>query len=318
MTPYGYYAQGASNTDTGQQAPKSDHLIRSVKTRPSVFYYTSYRSFLKDYYHYLSHRNPQFSETAFIRKVGYCSSSRGYFGLILKGKRNLSNKSIIGFAQACGMNSKELNYFENLVHFNQAKTSRDKDFYFQRISQVMKNKCPEIHQLLKSQYHYCSHWYVVAMRELVSLDDFKEEPVWIAKRFNYKVTKKQIRQSIEDLLALGLLKRDESGQLRQTDLFLRFEEEEVNFNTLINFHREMMSLAVAALDRPYQERSASSVILTCNESDLAAIREEIRNFRTSIISKYGCRKKGVNQMLAMNIQLFPLFQDQETSSEETA
>ena len=170
-------------------------LQAAVLEKPEVFSYINYRSFLQDYCRYLSSKNPQFSESAFIRKAGYGSNSRGYLGLIVKGKRNLSPKAIIRFAQACQMDSKELSYFENLVYFNQAQNSKDKDFYFQRMSKAIKGKASKAYQLLRSQYRYCSHWYVVAIRELVSFGDFTEDPAWIVKCLNYKVTKKQILQS---------------------------------------------------------------------------------------------------------------------------
>ena len=274
--------------------------------RPVVYSYVDYRIFLKDYCQYLTHRNPQFSETAFIRKAGYCNNSRGYLGLIIKGKRNLSNQAIIKFARACEMNDREASYFESLVYFNQAKNAEDRDFYFQRISKANKNKNSKAHQLLESQYRYCSCWYVVAIRELVSLDNFVEDPVWIAKHFNFKLTKKQITQAIEDLLALKLLDRDERGRLQQVEGLVRMVEGESNVQDFGNFHRQMMELSKQSLQWPYQERSASSVVLTCEAGDMVRIREEIRQFRANILSKYGAKEKGLKQVLAMNIQLFPL------------
>ena len=284
--------------------------------RPQIYSYMNYRHFLQDYYNYLSSKNSQFSETAFIRKAGYCSNSRGYLGLIIKGKRNLSTKAIVRFAQACEMNSGESNYFENLVHFNQAKNIKERDFYFQRIAKKMKSKSPEVYQLLQSQYNYCSQWYVVAIRELVSLDDFVEDPEWIAKRFNYKVTKKQITQAIEDLLALKLLKRDEQGRPQQAEALVRFAEGEATASNFVNFHQQMLELSGEALERNYQERSASSVILTCQADELENIRQEIAEFRAMILAKYGDQIARPNQMLAMNIQLFPLTQTPSATQEK--
>ena len=104
------------------------------------------------------------------------------------------------------------------------------------------------------------------------------------------------------------MQRDQSGKLYQTETLVRFAEEEASFTILANFHQQMLDLSKAALERPYRERSASSVILTCHEDDLSLIRKEIKEFRSMILSKYGKKAENLKQILTMNIQLFPLTQ----------
>ena len=78
--------------------------------KPSVFSYVCFREFLRDAYNYKNHLNPSFSENAFTQAAGFGKSSRGYLGLLIKGKRNLTAQTIFGFSKALKLSPKETMY----------------------------------------------------------------------------------------------------------------------------------------------------------------------------------------------------------------
>lgn len=289
--------------------------ISQKQNKPSVFDFVNYREFLQASYIYLNSFNPSFSETAFIRKAGYGANSRGYFKLIVSGKRNLSSSAILGFGQALKLSVKELEYFENLVLFNQGKGQKDKAYYFEKLSSKIKGKETEAYSILKSQYNYLSKWYLIAIREMVSLKEFKNDYDWISKKLRNDVSPAQVKEAVEDLLKLGLLELNK-GKLSQVDKLLHFSDTSLNYTVVNNIHSQMLEKTNQLLDRDdYNYRSASSVTLSCKKEDFAKIRQEIAKFREDILNKYGTEINGLDTVLHLGVQLIHLTEPVKSKGE---
>ncbi len=291
--------------DNEKQENELSH--KEGQKKPSVYEYISFRRFLKESYEHLASKNSSFSESAFMRKVGYSTSSRGYFSLILKGKRNLSHSSVLKFSKTLKLSKRETDYFESLVFFNQAQNEEDKSYYMDKMSQFIKGKETEGYELLKSQHNYLSKWYLVAIREIVVLDDFVNDEEWIAKRLRNKVSKREVREAINDLLRLKLLKFDEARNLCQLDPVVNFLDNELNHTVVSGIHKQYLNRTEELLSEDsYNHRSASSVTISCYGEDFLKIREEIIKFREHIINKYGTRDQSMDTVLHMGIQLIHL------------
>ena len=284
-------------------------LVDNKPLKPSVYQFTDYRKFLQASLDFKRKQNPQFSESAFLRQAGFGENSRGYFGLIMAEKRNLSHQTIVGFSRACRLNEIETSYFEALVHYNQAKTDKDKTYYFERMTKLQRGKTSEAFELLKSQYEYFSNWSLVAIRELVSFNDFQENAEWISVRLRKRVTSKQVTEAIEHLLRLQLLVRNENGQLALSNSIVTFTDNSMNYTTVNQVHAQVLDLAKHALEHDsYKDRSISSVVLACDENRFDEIRAEINNFRNHILKTYGEKTAKTDAVLNIGIQLFHLTQ----------
>ena len=278
---------------TGQQIEK-----------PVIYEYVDYRAFLLDSLNYIQTKNPKYSATAYVRQAGFGENSRGYFNLIQSGKRNLSSTTILGFAKVLKLNEKETFHFENLVHYNQATTEKEKSLYFDRINKSMKGKTSKAFELLRSQYNYFSHWYLVAIRELVANEGFREDADYISKRLRNKISKKEIADAIVDLINLGLLARNEKGTLIQSDMFVNFTDNSLNYTVVNNLHAQFLTKAIETLSEDkYEDRSASCVVLATDTANFDKIREEIKAFREHIMNKYGTNNQKVDCVLNLGIQL---------------
>lgn len=284
-------------------------MVDQKPLKPSVYQFTDFRKFLQASLDFKRKINPQFSESAFLRQAGFGENSRGYFGLIMAEKRNLSPQTIVGFSRACRLNETETSYFEALVHYNQSKNEKDKAFYFERMTKLQRGKTSEAFELLRSQYEYFSNWSLVAIRELVSFHDFQENPEWISQRLRKRVSAKQVNEAIEHLLRLQLLKRNENGHLEQSNEIITFTDNSLNYTIVNQVHSQILDLAKNALENDsYKDRSISSVVLACDESRFEEIRTEINNFRNHILNTYGTKSSKSDVVLNMGIQLFHLTQ----------
>lgn len=290
-----------THTTTPQVAAPQALLMNE---KPVIYDYVDYRAFLSDSLKFIQAKNSKYSATAFVRQAGFGENSRGYFNLIMSGKRNLSSSTILGFAKTLKLNEKETFHFENLVHYNQAMTEKEKSLYFDRINKNIKGKESPAFELLKSQYNYFSHWYLVAIRELVVVKGFEESYEWISKKLRNKITKKEMNEAISDLINLGLLKRDAKGKLVQSEEFVTFTDNSLNYTVVSALHAQFLDLAKDSLiEDAYKDRSASCVVIAAEKENFDKIREEIKAFREQILNKYGTNSDNTNCVLNLGIQL---------------
>src|SRR5690606_1276551 len=102
--------------------------------------------------------------------------------LVIEGERNISPDATQKFIKALGLKGQMAEYFDALVRMNQAKVDADKEHYFnllQKLTPQAKRRDLNVEGL-----KYMSHWLYPVIREMVALDDFRDDPYWIARRLN--------------------------------------------------------------------------------------------------------------------------------------
>ncbi len=265
--------------------------IIAGQLRPSVYDYDDYRKYLASIYAFKKNKNKYYSETAFIKDAGFANNSRGYLGLILKKKRNLGEKGLRGFINSIPLNNEEAIYFENLVRFNHAQDNSSKKTYLERMKSASKHVNNKLISIKESQYRLVSDWLLIALREIVALDDFKADTAWIKKQIRRDLKKTEIEQALNDLIQLNLIKRNLDGNFSQSEECIIFREDEETFKFSSDLHESFLDYArEQILHADYRDRSVQLNTISCNKDDFEAIKEEIRTFSHHLISKYGENK----------------------------
>ena len=90
----------------------------------SIFDYTDYRLFLRDFYEAKKEQNPAITHRSIAEKVGFKSS--GFFTQVLQGKSNISDEMADNFASFCKLKKQERAFFKTMVAFNQARKHAEK------------------------------------------------------------------------------------------------------------------------------------------------------------------------------------------------
>ncbi len=263
--------------------------------------YIDYREYIKDFYNHKKSENPVYSLKVLSEKTGF--KARDYLLRVMNGARNLSEAGINSLARAFKLSGKERLYFEHLVRFNQAKTTETKNHHFQILLDLRKG-C-DVETVPEEHYEYFSQWYNVAMRSLLPVLDFGDNFEQIAKVFDPPITPKQAKQSVELLLKLGMLQKDDSGHYKATSPLIS-SGEDVKTVGLSAFHKSMLQLAIRSLDlHKSAERDISGVTLSLSSKAFQQIKDEISQFRKKImnIAHQDCSEEAVFQL---NIQFFPL------------
>jgi len=280
---------------------KALKAAKPESSSPDIFRYTNYRDYLRDYYAYEKAKGRGFSYRVFSRRAGL--GSPNHMQRVINGTRGLSDDLCNRFALACRLTGDAHKYFLLLVSFNQAKDVNTKRRCHESMLGIRRYR--QAHELAREQAAYFSQWYLTTIRELVLRPDFKEKPAWIAKTLRPEISQAEAAKAIELLLSLGLLSRDESGRLCQTEPLVSTGDEVTSF-FIGEYHRCMMTRAADAIDVvPRGERDISSLTLGLSKGTLVKLKKRVQEFRKELM-ELASSETSVHQVVQFNLQLFPL------------
>lgn len=267
----------------------------------SIFTYLDYRKYLKDYYQSEKENKKYFSYRYFSQKAGI--KSPVFLKEVYDGKKNLSRKMIDKFCLALKFNKKQSNYFRNLVQFNQATTAVEKqEFYI-----VLKSLVKSVDQhILKSDFfEYYDQWYTCVIRELVTQKNYKNDYALLAKLVFPPITTLQARKSVQLLLKLKLIQRQEGGSFKQTKKDISTGSE-VASHVVRSHNIKMISLAENAISNvSVDKRYCKGITMGLNKETYDLILTETEAYKDRILSIVNnCKEPDMVYELYM--QLFPL------------
>lgn len=276
--------------------------------RIEITQYTDYVLFIIDLIEYK--RNVTgFSYRVFCRNSGFKSPS--YLKWIIEKVRPISLKSIHKFIAGLSLDKQEAHYFTLMVNYKEAKDPQTKRFFYeQMLAWQQRHKS----SLTKDAYEYLSHWYFVAIRELIASNDFKDDPRWIRDRIGGNLTLWDIKNSFETLERLKLIKRNKQGRWVQTTKDLHTKSE-VKSLAAYSYHTEMLDLAQQALTkRSAEERNYQSLVALISEKTYSGLNAKIQKFQLELVDYLQQEEKKQNkskpcaeqELYALNMQMLPL------------
>lgn len=239
--------------------------------------YSDYRLLLKDLYEERKQKNPKFSHRYIALRAGF--KSVGFFSQILTGKSNISVRTALSLGEVFKLKGPELEYFESLVHFNQAKTQVDREHFFRRLLSLKRGK-PKT--LEARQYELFSKWYYLAVRELISFTCFKDDYKELADALVPRISVAEAKEAVKVLENLGLI-RKHGGQYERMDAAMTTGDKWKSL-AITQFQMTALDLAKASYNAiPSRHRSHSTLTLSLSEPEFRRIREEISAMRKKIL-----------------------------------
>lgn len=266
----------------------------------NIFDFTDFRAYLKAYFEDRKKSEPKFSHRWLATRLDLATSN--FILLVMQGKRNLNSGFCLRISEVFRHSCKEAEYFEKMVNFIQAKTSKEKELYFSRMAAMRKKL--NVDRIEEWQYDYYTNWYNPVIRELVTGKFFNGDPATLARMVQPSITPLQAKKSIALLLKLGMIKK-QGGRYVQTSPLMTTGPEIYSL-AVANFHRAMGNLAVESLDRvPKQDRNitASTVFITKKTFEIA--KKKIEEFRNELLTLADSVKEG-EQVYQINFQAFPV------------
>ena len=261
-----------------------------------IYDYNSYRSFLKDVYLFQKDKNPSFSFSVFAKQLGL--SSPAHIQLILSGRRNLTVHNIHRAAEGLALPRGELEYFETMVHCNQAQSPSEKKYYDERLTALRAGKPRSSARLKVSSL--LSSGILPAL--LLSIDGKRVDGVGrVGESFGFseqetaKILNQLVREKILEI-------KDSKYRLSQRHLILH--DRKAQSQAQKSFLSQQLRLSQRAFERMYEkEGKFFAHTFTLNAASLERYVEEMKKMIEKI-TELSDEEAG-ETVMQLNLQLFP-------------
>ncbi len=274
-----------------------------MEWHPEIYEYLDYRAYLKAYYDAAKANTRAFSYRYFARKAGFASPN--FLKLVIDGKRNLGADSVPRFAKALQLSRDEARFFADMVALAHADTDAERNAAYERVAASRAYR--DARHIDVGYFDYLSHWYNPAIREMVLRPDFEEDPAWIADHLLPNISKAEAAKSLQLLLDLGLLVRDEHDALVQGEPTLATGHE-VRSLAIGNYHRQMLQRAGESIELVNREaRDVSALTMVVSGATVAEMKARIHAFREALL-ELSLRDEDPQNVYQLCVQLFPLTQ----------
>lgn len=244
----------------------------------SVFGYTDYRKYLKDFYEFRKDGEKGYSYRTFSKAAGF--NSPNILKLVIEGSRNIGSDAAMKFVKALGLKGQMAEYFVTLVRLNQTKLDADKEYYFKILQKLTPHS--KRRELQAEGLKYLSHWLHPVIREMVSLPDFRDDPYWISRRITGKANLTEITQALQFLVKEGFIEKTETSEYTTKDNMV-LTQDEIKSLAIRAYHRSMLEQAKEKLESlPLEEREFGALTFVLPESAISELKFKLKNFRREI------------------------------------
>ncbi|MEO7426201.1 MAG: TIGR02147 family protein [Fibrobacteria bacterium] len=266
----------------------------------NIFEYIDYRKFLLDAYKERRAESPKFSYRFIAGKVGFASP--GFFANVLSGKKGISLKLVLKFAELFHLNRKEKGYFEALVLFAKATGASEKKEYLDRLLAMRGSRVKKVEA---HQWEYFEKWHNIVVRELIALRPFHGDFRALAAMVSPPITPQEARKSIELLERLGLIRKGPDGAYERTDAAISAGDD-ISRALIGAYQVQAMELAKHAIEHlPAGTRNFSTLTLSVSGPTYEAMLEELRGFRRRML-EMAENSENVDRVYQMNFHVFPV------------
>ena len=263
--------------------------------------YMDYREYIRDYY--TERKTFGFSWNAFASSAGF--SSPVFLQYVCEAKKNLSEKTASQVASAMGLVGYEVDFFELLVAYGNAKDDKSKKAVLGRISVFA-----ETHRVRVTgadEYEFFKSWKNSVVREIApALPGATHKQLSIASR--RRIPTVEIAKILDFLLQSGYLEVDENGCYHQVNRSLKMsgEQNTIRKSVARDLQRQMTELALDALEKePAENRNMTGVTLGITRDKYAQIVQELAECRRRIVA-IAASDDATEEVYRLNMQLFPL------------
>lgn len=266
----------------------------------SVFEYDDYRQFLKDYFNQQKKLRASFSHRFFAQRAGLSSPS--FYLDVVKGKFNLTMKTLPRMIKGLKLQGKAARFFENLVWFNQTKDTSEREKYFQKI--VALRKSSKLFRLNKKHYSYFNHYYYAIIRELAVFSDWNNDIKKLASMLNPPISPHEAQNALDCLLDLGLLIKTKRGKYEQQQAGITTSQ--IPVSILKAARRDFIELSKRASDTMGPDkRYIAHTTLSMSKKSLKKATQIMDEARAKIV-ELALNDDKVEQVQELIFQLFPV------------
>jgi uncharacterized protein (TIGR02147 family) len=277
--------------------------LRELADTVKVSDHADYRSYLAAVYAQAKHEDSSYSYSRFSDDLGLGSSNAHS---VIRGRRPLTEKAADRICAALHLTGVQRRYFIALVRQDRARTTADREEAFAERLDLKRRALPT--ELSRRQLSFFEKWYHAAILEVLRMADARDDAEWIAATLRPSVSLSDVRDSLALLQELGYVRHDEArGRLFPTQAQITTGNEAWGM-AITSYHRQMLGLAVEALDCcPPEERDIGAVTVAVRREALELIKDELIAVRKKLMA-LSDESAGADSIVQVNLQMFLLAQ----------
>lgn len=283
------------------KAIKKTETANETAKRPDIYRYHDHRAFLVDLVAFLRTSEPGFSLRSLSEAAGLAV---GYVSMALSGARALSNDALEKMAKPLGLNAAEKTHLELLRLLGESDSQEVRASALERIQKF--GAYQRTNPKESEAFRYLTRWVNVAIREMVSLSDFRAEPDWILERLRKRLPQKEVQDALEFLVKNHYIElAGKKARLPEKNIDC---DGEVFRLVLGQFHRQMLRLAAESYDdTPIEERNITGQTIAIAQEDWPELKK-ILDDTLDRIGELEKRAKSKNSVYHVTFAAFPLTQ----------
>jgi uncharacterized protein (TIGR02147 family) len=250
-----------------------------MKTKPDIFEYIDFRKYLTAWREAEKAHNPGITHEYLSTKLG--QKNRAYFSDLEKGRRSIGQGVLERLTKLLTLSTDEAKYFRAIVGYCQPITCEERDYWFEQVIQL--NNTPK-RLVDKKTYSFYKKWYHTTVRAFLETCDFIDNYAEASRRLYGRVSPKQVREAIGNLISLGLITPNDKGFLKPTDKVLTTGDA-VKDELLRQYQLSNHDILRTILDKdePHTHDS-TQLTFSVSQEGIERIMKRIKQLRSEIIS----------------------------------
>ncbi len=270
---------------------------------PNISLYQDYRLFLNDYFLYKKKTHQQWSLGIWQRQLGL--QSRSTLTMIIKGQRHPSLKLVTTLCNYFKFSERESTHFKKLVELQKRYKNSDKMTLILTkktdsiVQGLQPKKVPSNEQELQDVLlNPLTH----ILRELTTVEGFKNDVDWIQKSLYLKVSSQEIAQHIQKLKDYNLL-YTQDGTLKAGENNFQFSKP--SKDKVFQFHSRILETTKEVLSQSNEdERSFNLSFVNIRKENFSIAKKMLREFQAEF-NKLTEEKPG-DCVYQLSIQFVPV------------
>jgi uncharacterized protein (TIGR02147 family) len=290
-----------------------DNLYNSIDntmtSRFTIFDYTDYRLFLRDYYFNEKKCRPAFTYKYFAKRAGI--SSIGFYKDVIDGRAQLGHKMMRKFIKALCLKDDEALYFELMIDFCNSESDEERN---QLLKKMQSLRPADVSNLpIEKSSAYYSVWYNIVIHTLILTNKIKCNVSEISEMIIPHITVEQVKESIELLLRLEMVKVNESGYFEAIEPLVssgkKCRQTTPGAFDVVFHQKDMTKIGIEAFHRfPFNQLDMSSLTIAISETTFLEIKKELSKMRNKFLAM-ALRDWNADRVYQLNIQCFPFLNE---------
>lgn len=263
-----------------------------------LYDYTDYRDLLRDAYRKGKERNSRMSYRMLGRILDVDAS---FLVKVLRGEAHLSESSLPAQEKFLKLDPRGARFLHALFRYSHARSPAEMKAHFEDMMRIRGVHARALDQV---QYAFYESWRHTALWAMLHCAPDRA-PEWYAQAMRPPADTSTVLESLEILVRLGLLRRDEQGAMHLVARHLETGDPLVK-SAIRAFHQQMIGLAGRSVEEcPPHERDISGITVAVDADCLGDVREIVREARKRIQLRVD-EVAHPDRVMQVNVQVFPL------------